>query len=154
MALVVRGLAGSQAHKGGFYMYRNILVPVAPDHKQNTAKAVEIARVLRSNGGTITLLTVIEQVPGYLLQYMPEGQEEKNRAEAEVELKADAGGAKDLKVRAVTGHAGNSITDYAAEMAVDCIVIASHRPGLKDFFLGSTAARVVRYAACAVHVVR
>jgi len=38
--------------------------------------------------------------------------------------------------------------------AVDLIVIASHRPGLKDYFLGSTAGRVVRHSPCAVHVIR
>jgi nucleotide-binding universal stress UspA family protein len=52
------------------------------------------------------------------------------------------------------GHIGRTIADYAAEAAVDCIVIGSHRPGLTDYFLGSTAARVVRHAPCAVHVLR
>ena len=36
----------------------------------------------------------------------------------------------------------------------DCIVIGSHKPGLIDYLLGSTAARVVRHAPCAVHVLR
>ncbi|MET0093936.1 MAG: universal stress protein [Sedimenticola sp.] len=30
----------------------------------------------------------------------------------------------------------------------------AHRPGLSDFFLGSTAARIMRYANCSVHVLR
>jgi universal stress protein F len=33
-------------------------------------------------------------------------------------------------------------------------VIASHRPGIQDYFLGSTASRVVRHANCTVHVMR
>ncbi|WP_170501927.1 universal stress protein, partial [Ruegeria atlantica] len=37
---------------------------------------------------------------------------------------------------------------------IDCIVLASHKPGMKDFFLGSTAALVVRHARCSVHVLR
>ena len=54
----------------------------------------------------------------------------------------------------VYGHAGTSILEYAEEHGCDCIVIASHRPGLGDYLLGSTAARVVRHAACSVHVMR
>ncbi len=42
----------------------------------------------------------------------------------------------------------------AVAHAVDCIVIGSHKPGLSDYLLGSTAARVVRHAPCAVHVYR
>jgi nucleotide-binding universal stress UspA family protein len=54
----------------------------------------------------------------------------------------------------IEGHSGRSILDHAAENDVDCIIIASHRPGMQDYFLGSTAAQVVRHATCAVHVVR
>ena len=54
----------------------------------------------------------------------------------------------------VDGHSARTILDYAEEHGVDCIVMASHRPDITDYFLGSTAARVVRHAACAVHVLR
>ena len=46
------------------------------------------------------------------------------------------------------------VVDFAAEMKADCIVMGSHKPGLADYLLGSTAARVVRHAPCAVHVMR
>jgi len=42
----------------------------------------------------------------------------------------------------------------AQEKGVDLIIIASHRPGLQDYFLGSTAAKVVRHAKCSVLVIR
>jgi nucleotide-binding universal stress UspA family protein len=42
----------------------------------------------------------------------------------------------------------------AEEKGADLIIIASHRPGLKDYFLGSTAAKVVRHAKCSVLVIR
>jgi nucleotide-binding universal stress UspA family protein len=47
-----------------------------------------------------------------------------------------------------------TILETAKEIGADLIVIASHRPGLQDYFLGSTAARVVRHAECAVLVDR
>jgi nucleotide-binding universal stress UspA family protein len=52
------------------------------------------------------------------------------------------------------GHPAQSILDFASNNGVECIVIASHKPGLSDYLIGSTAARVVRHAQCAVHVVR
>ena len=42
----------------------------------------------------------------------------------------------------------------ADETNADLIVMASHRPELKDFLLGPNAARVVRHANCSVLVVR
>jgi nucleotide-binding universal stress UspA family protein len=52
------------------------------------------------------------------------------------------------------GHTYKVILDVADEKEVDLIVIASHRPGFQDYYLGSTAAKVVRHANCSVHVVR
>ena len=54
----------------------------------------------------------------------------------------------------IKGHSGRSIVDVAKDIHADCIVIGSHKPGLIDYLLGSTAARVVRHAPCAVHVLR
>ena len=134
-------------------MYRNILVPIALDHERDVAAALEVARTLAAEDGMITALTVVEAVPSYILAEFPEGHVERNRDAAAEALKDEVGGA-DVKTVAVTGHSARSILDYAEAHEIDCIVIASHRPGLQDFFLGSTAARVVRHATCSVHVVR
>jgi nucleotide-binding universal stress UspA family protein len=134
-------------------MYRNILVPIALDHERDVAAALSVARRLLAEGGQITALTVLEAMPGYMLPEIPEGQIARNRDAAAEALKAQVGG-DDVRTVAISGHSARSILDYAEAHDVDCIVIASHRPGLQDFFLGSTAARVVRHAACAVHVVR
>jgi nucleotide-binding universal stress UspA family protein len=134
-------------------MYRNILVPIALDHQRDVASALAVARRLAGEEGTVTALTVVESVPAYILAEFPEGHAERSRDAAAKALKAEVGGT-DVRTVAVTGHSARSILDYAEAHEVDCIVIASHRPGLQDFFLGSTAARVVRHASCAVHVVR
>jgi len=63
-------------------------------------------------------------------------------------------GVDNATLNIVEGHSGRTILDYAENHQADCIVVASHRPGLQDYLLGSTAARVVRHASCAVHVVR
>lgn len=135
-------------------MYKNVLVPIAPDHGANTAAAMEAARLLAGSDGKITALTVAEAIPGYVVQHLPEGLLEHTHDEMLASLKADLGGVKNVKAEVVTGHAGRTIVDYADARGADCIVIASHRPGLQDYFLGSTAARVVRHAQCTVVVIR
>lgn len=135
-------------------MYKHILVPIALDHEHKASDAVDLAGILKDEGGRITVLTVVEQVPPYISQYLPEGQIEKNVEDARIALKADLGGIKGVEVDVIRGNPGPAIVDYASEMDIDLIVIASHRPGLQDYFLGSTAARVVRHANCSVHVVR
>ena len=46
------------------------------------------------------------------------------------------------------------ILETAEDEGADLIIIASHQPGIQDYFLGSTAARVVRHAQCSVLVTR
>lgn len=135
-------------------MYNNILVPIALDHDRDTSEALHIAKAVAADGAKITALHVMEEVPAYVAQYLPEGQLESNVHELESRLKDALTDSPDVSIAVVSGHAGHAIVDYAKEHKVDCIVVASHRPGLTDFFLGSTAARVVRHAPCAVHVTR
>lgn len=135
-------------------MYNKILVPVALDHDRDVAGAFAIARRLLAEGGRITALTVMEEIPSYATQYLPDGTLENRRIEAEKSLAAVVGDAEDVTPVVIHGHAARSIEEYAEDHAVDCIVIASHRPGMQDYFLGSTAARVVRHAPCSVHVLR
>lgn len=135
-------------------MYKNILVPVAFETGRDTMKSIQIAEAIADEGATITALHVLEEIPSYVAQYLPEGQIETNIHEIEDVLTEKLSTHGKVKVKVIEGHAGHSIVDYAADNKVDCIVIASHRPGLQDLFLGSTAARVVRHAPCSVHVVR
>lgn len=134
-------------------MYRNILVPVALDHERDVKAALAVAHSLAGEGAKITALTVIENVPSYIMAELPEGQIDRNREAAISALEAEIADSSVTPV-VVTGHSARSILDYAEGHGVDCIVIASHRPGIEDYFLGSTAARVVRHAPCSVHVVR
>ena len=133
-------------------MYNHVLVPIAIDHGETTQQALKVARKLVTDGGKLTALNVLEAIPGYVLAELPEGQMERNREAALAALKEEAG--DDIEYAVVIGHAGRTILDFAEVQSVDCIVIASHQPGLQDYFLGSTASRVVRHAHCAVHVVR
>ncbi len=135
-------------------MYENILVAVAFDHSPRANDALRIARALSNQSARITALHVIEQMPDYVAAQVPEEILSDRKPAAEAELNAELGGVSDIKPVVVYGHPGRTIVDFAKKHGVDCIVIASHRPGLQDYFLGSTAQRVVRHAECAVHVLR
>jgi len=135
-------------------MYQNILVPLAPDHGEVASKSLQAARALLAPGGKITVMTVIEAIPSYVAQYLPLDQQDKNRAAIGGQLAAEFAGQDDVTISVKVGHAAQAILEASEEGAHDCVIIASHRPGLQDFFLGSTAARVVRHAQCGVHVLR
>lgn len=135
-------------------MYKKILVPISFEDDRDAAGALDIARALGAEGAQFTLLHVMEHVPAYAVSRMPMGYEQEARTAIEAELDSMSAGQGDVNAAIVEGHCGRSILQWADEHQVDCIVIASHRPGAADLILGSTAARVVRHANCSVHVVR
>ena len=135
-------------------MYRNILVAIALDHSPDGGKAFEVAHLLADKDAKITALNVVEEIPAYVANLIPAEVLVNRRKEAETEIKAEIGGLPNVKALVIGGHAGRTIVDYAEQEDIDCIIISSHRPGLQDYFLGSTAHQVVRHAKCAVHVLR
>lgn len=135
-------------------MYSNILVPIAFDETRDSDGALEAAKALADEGARITLLHVMEYVPAYAITYLPTDYLEASRKAIAVSLQEKAAELENGVGVLVEGHSGKTILEWAGENEVDCIVIASHRPGAADLILGSTAARVVRHAQCAVHVVR
>lgn len=136
-------------------MYKKLLVPVVLGHEPNISAALQAARALCDPGGEIILLHVIEEVPEFISSQIPRDVIDTSRAEIETAMKGIAASAgAGVTPVVISGHASRSIVDYGTEHGVDCIVIASHRPGLQDYFIGSTAARVVRHAGCSVHVIR
>jgi len=134
-------------------MYRHILVPVAPGHYGEYERAFSVARKLVKEYGTISVLTVLQDLPVYFDSFIPEDLLDRNMAEASANLRAEFG-TDGVEHHVVAGHPANAILDWADSNRVDCVVILSHRPGLSDYFIGSTAARVVRHAQCPVHVLR
>lgn len=135
-------------------MYENILVPISLDGDRDVNLAVKVAKALSSDNSSISLLHVIEHVPKYSDDLLPNDHFGDAKTAIANKLQPMLEDSKGLPIEVVEGHSGRTILDYSASHKIDCIVIASHRPGLSDYFLGSTAARVVRHATCAVHVVR
>ncbi len=135
-------------------MYHNILVPISFDEDRDVGGPLKLAGLLATEGAKITLLHEVEQIPGYAISYMPPDYLEATRKAIKDELDQMAAQVPGGEAVLIVGHSGRSILDWAEEHGPDLIIIASHRPGMQDLLLGSTAAQVVRHAACAVHVVR
>lgn len=135
-------------------MYHNILVPIAFDSERDTSGPMKLARLLATPGGKITLLHVIEHIPGYAISYMPADYLAEARIAIEGQLNDMAATLPNCTAEVIEGHSGRSILDWAEAHDPDLIIIASHRPGMQDLLMGSTATQVVRHAKCAVHVVR
>ncbi|MFY0682287.1 MAG: universal stress protein [Thalassovita sp.] len=135
-------------------MYDNILVPISFDENRDARGALEIAQAICAKEGKISLLHVMEEVPGYAVSYIPEGFHAGAKDGIEADLKEMGKDISNVEISVVDGHSGRTILEYAQKHAVDCIVVASHRPGMQDLLLGSTATQVVRHAKCAVHVLR
>jgi len=137
-------------------MYRNILVPVDLSHEATTARILELGKRLRSEGGALTVLNVLPDIPTYVETYVPDDVKESRERDqrALLDEAVRKAGIEGAAVELTHGAPHLRILDTIDEVAPDLVIIGSHRPGLSDYFLGSTAGRVVRHAGCSVLVDR
>ncbi len=136
-------------------MYKTILVPVDMSHIEKGKSMIDVARNQGDKDTRIILLHVIEDIPNWVAAEIPSGILEQSRLTTHQELQAIADAASiKAEVEIRSGHPYKTILDKATAVEADLIIVASHKPGLQDYFLGSTAAKVVRHAQCSVLVVR
>jgi len=135
-------------------MYSHLLFTVAYEGEHDAARSLQVARALAAPGAKVTLIHVMEPAPLFTLDYLPENWREDMHRAITADLGGLAAGFEDGHAVVVEGDPAHEVLDYAQENGVDCIVIASHRPGTHRLMLGSTAAKIVGRALCAVHVAR
>lgn len=134
-------------------MYKSILVPVATDHSRDVDGAFAVARQLLAPGGTIHALTVQDHITAVSEAYVP--MDIQSQITDAIREDFERMVPDDVTSRTfLHGAPSAQILSHAETVKADCIVIASHRPGLADYLIGSTAGRVVRHATCAVHILR
>jgi|TARA_B110000046_G_C13020771_1_gene411040 nucleotide-binding universal stress UspA family protein len=134
-------------------MYQKIIVSLSLDHGI-AQKAIQVARAMKNEGGEIIAVHVYEPLQGSVNAYVTEDAVASSVKSAEAALAERVANEPDLVSVLIKGHTGRAIIDYAEEIGADCIIVGSHKPGLRDYLLGSTAARVARHAKCSVHVLR
>jgi nucleotide-binding universal stress UspA family protein len=141
-------------------MYKNILLAIDLNDETSCRKpllsAVELAR---SFGARLHILTVVRDVEAVLqakaatLGYDLIAADLENRIAALIRRVS----ASDLKPNILVTHGASiyaEILAVAEEAEADLVVVGSHRPAMKDYLLGTNAARVVRHARCSVLVAR
>ena len=135
-------------------MHKHILIPVALDHEDLVPRKVETARRLLEDGGKITLITVLESIPGFVNEFVTIKESNNLTQKVNSALAAAAGDAEDIETRVISGKPGVQVAEFAKQNDVDLIIVGSHSPGAQGYSLGSTAARVARRAPCSVYILR
>jgi nucleotide-binding universal stress UspA family protein len=140
-------------------MYKQVLVPVDLADPELAKPAIAAACAMaRASGGSVRLVNVLPMTPVMLAEYVPpdfDVQQRKSSEEALAivarECGLDAG-----KISFVVRQGGiyHEVLEEAKAINADLIVMSSHRPAMRTYFLGSNAGHVVRYAKCSVLVVR
>ena len=140
-------------------MYRSILVPVDLTDTDLAKPAIDTAvDMARASGGMVRLINIQPSTPGMLAEYVPLDFEEQQMQSAQGALtiiSQECGlDAKRVSCTVRKGGIYHEVLEEAKEFGADLIVMSSHRPAMRTYFLGSNAGHVVRYAPCSVLVVR
>jgi len=136
-------------------MYRKIIVAVDTAQLDKGERILRKAATLLDESGTILLVNVVEDLPGYLVSDLSIEMSVKARQEAEDllrGLKEKTGIAADIEI--CQGSPAREILGVAEEEKADLVIVASHVPDLSNYFIGATADRIVRHATCSVLIDR
>jgi len=135
-------------------MYNTIIVPTDLSDDEVTIESLQNAETLSDNG-QIILLHVLGDIPSYALKGIP--------TELMKELVPKTSDAlKELvylshvnaKTEVRNGKPYRQIIAAVKDYEADLILINSHKRGVKDYLLGSTAEKVLRHAPSSVLVTR
>lgn len=140
-------------------MFKSILVPIDLSDTELAKPAIATAASLsQTYGSAVRLLNVLAMTPVMLAEYVPADFDTQQRQSSEEALAMVARdcGIPAFKISSIVRQGGiyHEILEEAAAFPADLIVMTSHRPAMRTYFLGSNAGHVVRYAKCSVLVVR
>ena len=139
-------------------MFKHIMVPIDLQEATSWARAFPVAvEAAKRDDARLTLITVMQtsqalalsMAPGIFAFRLDEMESELAGLRARL-VPPDLPGESIVREGSIYAE----ILSAARELGVDLIVMASHRPEMKDYLIGSNAARVVRHAPCSVMVVR
>jgi len=143
-------------------VYKQILVPIDLDDPELAKRAIATAVMMAGlSGSAVRLVNVLPLTPVMLAEYVPPDFEVQQRKSAEdaLVIVAKESGLDAARVSSSVRQGGihQEILEEANAIAADLIIMSSHRPhrpAVLNYFLGSNAGHVVRYAKCSVLVVR
>ena len=140
-------------------MFKKILVPVDLAEPELAKPAIETAIAMaRASQGSLRIVNVLPMTPVMLAEYVPPDFDVQQRKSAEDGLKklVEESGLDPSRVSGTVRQGGiyHEVIEEAKAVGADLIVMTSHRPDMRSYFLGSNAGHVVRYASCSVLVLR
>ena len=140
-------------------MFKRILVPVDLTEPEFAKPAIDAAiELARASGGVVRVVNVLPMTPVMLAEYVPADFDEQQRQSAEeaMAVLSKESGLEAARFSTVVRQGGiyHEVLEETKAMEADLIVMSSHSPGVRTYFLGSNAGHVVRYAKCSVLVVR
>jgi len=136
-------------------LQKSILIAVDLGNVAGVDSLIDRAAAYDSSNFKIILLNVVEDIPSWAAVELPRGIIEKSAQSSLEKLKALATSSSiEVEVEVRVGHPYKTILEVADEKSAELIIVASHQPELQNYFLGSTAAKVVRHATCSVLVIR
>jgi nucleotide-binding universal stress UspA family protein len=140
-------------------VFKQILVPVDLADTELAKPSIETAvSLVRVSGGGVRLLNVLPMTPVMLAEYVPpdfDVQQRQSAEEALTIISRECGlDAAHVSSTVRQGGIYHEVLEEAKAIGADLIVMSSHRPAMRTYFLGSNAGHVVRYAKCSVLVVR
>ena len=127
-------------------MFKSILVPI------------DLADTDLAKPAIATAATLSPMTPAMLAEYVPADFDALQRGASQEALTivARESGIDAARISTAVRQGGiyHEILEEAEAIKADLIVMTSHRPAMRTYFLGSNAGHVVRYAKCSVLVVR
>jgi nucleotide-binding universal stress UspA family protein len=140
-------------------MFKRILVPVDLAEPDLAKPAVEAAIAMaKASDGSVRIVNILPMTPVMLAEYVPPDFDVQQRKSAEEGVKAltEQYGMESGRVTGVVRQGGiyHEVIEEAKAVNADLIVMTSHRPDMRSYFLGSNAGHMVRYAPCSVLVLR
>lgn len=141
-------------------MFKSILLPIDLASEASWKKPLELAAELARNGGGV--LHVMSVLPDFGMSVVGSYFDKDFEGAALMDMSAQIKSwvsrnvPEGVKAEAHVAHGSiyHEIMRLADKLGCDAIVLAAHRPELRDYLLGPNASRVVRHANQSVLVVR
>ncbi|BCG07586.1 MULTISPECIES: universal stress protein UspF [Buttiauxella] len=144
-------------------MSKKILVPIDISEMELTKQVIpHVENYAKLDDATIHFLAVIPDYTyfaSYGLGYASIAPDAREREAAALETLSDIIAKfkipdDRIEKHVLSGTPKDHILGLAEDIDADVIILASHRPSMSTYLLGSNAAAVVRHARCSVLVVR
>ena len=140
--------------------YKNILIPIDLDCESSWRYALPAAvDMARNHQAVLHVLSVVPdiEIPA-IAALLPEGMDSRIMEEGASELSSLINGQVPeeiaTEILVSQGRPYKEILKAVDSTSADIVVMASHRPLLSDYLLGTNAAYVTRHAECSVMVIR